>query len=85
MIDLKKNIKAHGWTISRLAEAIKITQPSLSKQLSEGTPSLIRLQEIANAIGISVSELVNEEQASSSGVVCPKCGARLKLVETDND
>ncbi len=57
-----------------------MSQSSLS-QIINGNPSLDKLREIASILGISVSELLKEDGEDILHFTCPKCGAKLKLVE----
>lgn len=79
-MDIKKAIKESGYTISKVAERLGIAQPSLTAQLINGTMSLSRAKEIADIIGVSLSELVadeNEQQGAS--LICPHCGKPIEL------
>lgn len=79
-MDIKKAIKESGFTISKVAEKLGIAQPSLTAQLINGTMSLSRAKEIADIIGVSLSELVadeNEQQGAS--LICPYCGKPITL------
>ncbi len=79
-MDVKKAIKEKGFTISKVAELLGIAQPSLTAQLKNGTMSLIRAKEIANIIGVSLSELVadvNDQPGAS--LVCPHCGKPINI------
>lgn len=80
-MDIKKVIKEKGWTLEKLAAEMKnrhggkgITQSSVSQMLN-GNPTLDKLVEIADILGISVSELLSDEYV----VKCPKCGANLEI------
>lgn len=86
---IKERIKENGWTLERLASEMKnkngekgVSQASVS-QLINGNPTIDKLQEIAKILGISVSELVadEDEDLKSDCIVCPKCGARFELKE----
>lgn len=86
-MNIKKVIKAKGWTMESLAAEMKnkngekgISQSSVS-QLINGNPTLDKLVEIASIIGISVSELLADEEQSAkdNGVVCPHCGKFIPL------
>lgn len=59
-----------------------ISQAAVS-QLINGNPTFDKLLEIASIIGISVSELVIDDEDEQLGyiIVCPKCGARFELKE----
>lgn len=79
-MDIKKAIKESGYTISKVAERLGIAQPSLTAQLINGTMSLSRAKEIADIIGVSLSELVadeNDQQVAS--LICPHCGKPIAL------
>lgn len=61
-MNLKSRIKESGWTIVALAKAMNTSQPNLSHLLKDGAnPSLKKLQEIADIIGIPLSVLVADE------------------------
>lgn len=84
-MNIKKVINEHGWTIERLAKEMigrngekGISQPSLSQLINGGNPTYKKLQEIANIIGVSVSELVREESDSTS-ITCPHCGREIRI------
>lgn len=88
-MDVKKVIKEHGWTLERLASKMTnkrggkqgISQSSLSQLLNGKTP-LDRLQEIADIIGISVSELVADENDRQNAITCPHCGKIIVITLT---
>ena len=89
-MDIKKVIKASGWTLDLLAQEMTackgngigqkagqkgISQAALSKLLKD--PDKIpygRLKEIASIICVPVSELTGENV-----IRCPKCGQVLTL------
>ena len=86
-MDIKAKVKSCGWTMDRLAAEMtnkkgeKGTSQSAVSQLINGNPSLDKLVEIASIIGISVSELVADEEPNTNTIKCPKCGAELTLKE----
>lgn len=84
-MNIKKVIKENGWTLEKLASEMTnkngdkgISQASVS-QLINGNPTLDKLQEIASIIGISVSELVKEEDEHSQSIKCPYCKRNFKV------
>ena len=78
-MDIKKHIKNNGFTISKVAELMGVTQPALSKML-DGNPTINKLQEIANIIGVPLPELVADSEDNLQGfIICPHCGKRIKL------
>lgn len=79
-MDIKKTIKESGFTISKVAERLGIAQPSLTAQLINGTMSLSRAKEIADIIGVSLSELVaDENDQQGTSLICPHCGKPIAL------
>lgn len=87
-MDIKKRLKEKGWTLDRLALEMKnkngekgISQAAVS-QIINGNPTFDKLQEIATIIGISVSELVmDEDELNKNFITCPKCGSKFELKE----
>lgn len=87
-MNVKEKIQSRGFTVSQVAALMTnkngekgITQSSLS-QIINGNPSLDKLKEIASIIGVTVSELLRDEDDNS--ITCPHCGAKLKIVEGNN-
>ena len=79
-MDIKTTIKESGFTISKVAERLGIAQPSLTAQLINGTMSLSRAKEIADVIGVSLSELVaDENDQQGTSLICPHCGKPIAL------
>lgn len=83
-MNVQKVIKAHGWTLSEVAKRLKnqrggvgISQGALSTALN-GNPTIDKLQEIADIIGVTLSELVADE-AQGLRLVCPHCGKPLHI------
>ena len=85
-MNIKKVIKDSGWTLEQLAAEMKnkngekgISQPSVSS-IVNGNPTLDKLQEIADIIGISVSTLVrDEDDMRKTSVTCPHCGKEIQI------
>lgn len=87
--DIKKVIRAKGFTLEQVASRMKakdgmgISQSALSQMLN-GNPSLSRVKEIARIVGVSVSELIGEEMpnGTKTGLIeftCPHCGKDVTL------
>lgn len=74
---VKNLLKERGMTAKELASKMNISEGALSLSLS-GNPTLSRLQEIAQALGVEVGDLF---VSPSNVLTCPKCGARLQLTE----
>lgn len=90
-MNIKKVIKAKGWTMESLASEMKnkngekgISQSSVS-QLINGNPTLDKLIEIASIIGVSVSELLSDEEPEAiiaiggTSIRCPHCQRDIAL------
>ena len=77
-MNIKKKIKECGWTVSKLAEELGIKQASLSTIINGDNPSYQTLKKIADKLGISVSELVREEEEPTI-ISCPICGGTFSL------
>lgn len=65
-MDIKKVIKDHGYNSQKIAKALNISQQAVSQAIN-GNPSLSRLQEIAGVLGISVSDLVRDDDPNTQG------------------
>lgn len=80
MPDIKKKIRESGFTTQQIAEKLNISQQAVSQAIN-GNPSLSRLEQIASAIGITVSELVADTPAShiEPQMHCPYCGHNLNI------
>ena len=80
MSDIKKRIRECGFTTQQIAEKLNISQQAVSQTIN-GNPSLSRLEQIAGAIGITVSELVADNPAShiEPQQKCPYCGHDIKI------
>jgi len=85
-MDIKKVIKQQGWTLERVAAEMKkpngekgLPQSALSQLIINGNPSYLKLQEIANIIGVTVSELVADEESTIPKAVCPHCGKPISI------
>lgn len=79
-IRVKELCKEKGIMMKDLAERLGITPTGLSKSLGQEYPQLQTLERIANALGVEVSELF---VSSAPSMTCPKCGAKLKLIEAE--
>ncbi len=88
-MDIKSIIKGHGYTLERVAKEWKakdgkpITKGALSKSINNN-PTISTLQGIADVIGCKVGDFFRDEietAPTNVSLVCPKCGAKLKLVE----
>ena len=84
-MNIKKVIKRQGWTLETLAAEMTdrngkkgISQPSVSSIIN-GNPTLDKLKEIASIIGVTVSELLADEEPGDTKIKCPHCGAEIHI------
>lgn len=80
MIDIKKVIREHGFTLERVGTELGVSKSTMTQFVS-GNPTLSRLQDIAGVLGIPVSELLRDvdESPRQEKIVCPHCGQPLNI------
>ena len=75
---IKEILKSKNMTLLKLSEIIGVKSANLSVALSEnGNPTVETLEKIANALGVSISDLF--EQPNNDTINCPHCGNRIKV------
>ena len=89
--NIKNLCKLHGITQKELAERIGITNSALNISLSKNNPQLSTLTNIAEALGVSVSQLLaspeelelltgqSQEEERGKVLRCPHCGEEIEL------
>lgn len=81
---IKEFCRERGITQKDLADRLGITDVGLNKCLRGGYPQLQTLERIAEVLEVEVWELLASEESIrkhvESGLFCPKCGAKLRLV-----
>lgn len=80
-MDIKKVINDRGFTLQQVADALGISQQAVSQAVN-GNPSLSRLRQIAEAIGVTVSQLVADDIDTASQSLtkkCPHCGKPINI------
>ena len=75
---IKELLREKGITAKELASKIGMTETGLSIAMGDnGNPPLKRLEQIAAALGVPVTELFDKPK---EGVIrCPHCGKEIKL------
>ena len=77
MLRIKAILKEKGITAKECAKTLGMSEVGFGIAISDkGNPPLSRLQQIADALDVPITELFDDNR-----LTCPKCGARLKLVE----
>lgn len=85
-MNIQAKIKQQGFTIAQVAARMKkksggigISQGSLSTILN-GNPTIDKLREVADIIGLSLSELVaDDDNSCSKSIACPHCGKKIRV------
>ncbi len=77
-MDIKNKISSHGYTLQQVADALGITQQAVSAAIN-GNPSLSRLKDIAAVLGISVSELLADEEEEETVIKVSKNVKAIKI------
>lgn len=83
MLRVKEICKQKGISQAELAKKMKVSASALNQSIV-GNPSLDKLKEIANALEVSISELVGDE-ALDNIIKCPHCGNEIKIELTNPD
>lgn len=79
---IKEICKERGIAITKLAELVDITQPNMSNIVNgKVTPSLEKLETIANALNVHITELFAPQPTNT--ITCPHCGAVLEITEKE--
>lgn len=89
-MDIRDKIKEAGWTISAVAAKMKgkdgeegVTQQALSQLLITGNPTLNKLREIADIIGISVSELLADGPTDFTAFI--RCNGEMYFAKSPKE
>lgn len=72
-------MKMRGLTQTQLAEKMGITRVGLAKAIT-GNTTLSTMRKLADALEVPITALFKEDEPIYP---CPKCGAKLKLIEID--
>ena len=77
---VKEVIKAKGITMQQVADELGITRDTLTRNIN-GNPTIETLEKIAKTLGVSVSDLLNEEkpEEDQNTITCPNCGKKFKM------
>lgn len=91
-MNIKKVIQRKGFTLASVAKQMKaptkegeeqkygISLSAISQIVGGKNPSVGKLQEIADIIGVSLSELVADETSEKEAyIICPHCGEKIKI------
>jgi transcriptional regulator with XRE-family HTH domain len=76
MIDIDRLLKERKLSKTDIAKKMGLSRESLYRILS-GNPTLENIHKLANALGVSVSDLF--EQPPTDVINCPYCGGKIKV------
>ena len=76
MLRIKEVIRDKGLTVKHVASKLGMSSPALSDAIN-GNPTVEKLERIASALGVPVSELF--EQPATDIINCPHCGGKIKI------
>lgn len=78
---IKELCKERGILLQDLAETVGLSRVSLTRIIqNQQNPTLDALEKLANALHVEVGELFTP---AAPVIHCPKCGAKLRLVEVE--
>ena len=76
---IKEILKRNSITQKELASRLGVSEPLVSSAIN-GNPTLKTLREIASALDVSVSSLI-EDSVVNDVINCPHCGNKIKVVK----
>lgn len=76
-MDIKKVIKAHGYTLTQVAALMGVTRVTLCQTIT-GNPTINTLYRIADVIGCDVAEFFSEQHKTNK-ITCPHCGRSIAV------
>lgn len=82
MLRVQEICKQQGITMQDLANRMGVTYQALYAAVS-GNPTIGKLGEIADALGVGVIDLFDGKQGESNVIVCPHCGGKIKIVKAE--
>ena len=60
---IKRQLRLQGITYQTLAQRLKVSEPTVKRDLARGDFSLSRLEEICNVLGVTIADLATDEPA----------------------
>ena len=78
-LKIKETMNERGVTSAWLAEQVGISKVAVSNIITgKSSPSLDNILKIADALNVSITELIGEEKADNT-ITCPHCGKKIKI------
>lgn len=87
-MELKAIIKNQGYNLTELAQMLGVSQQNVSQLVSNKNIGLSKLRNIAKAINMPLSELIQKieettTKTNNNNFVCPNCGAKLEIKKVE--
>lgn len=73
--------KEKGLTMQDLSKRLDISYQAMYASVS-GNPTMERLQQIADALGVHITDLFEREPENI--ITCPKCGTKLEIKQKNH-
>lgn len=77
---VKQLLKERGLTIKNLADMLNVTDGAVSQTIN-GNPTIGKLKEIADALGVPISDLLTD--ASDGHTFTCQCGRKYRISPID--
>ena len=79
-MDLRKAIEHNGLKMADIARIWNVPVQNIAQLCKSKNPGYTTLKRLADTMKISVTELVALAEGNNfTSVICPKCGAKLKV------
>lgn len=76
---IKEIMNERNVTSAWLADKVGISKVAVSNIVTgKSSPSLDNIIKIADALNVSITELIGEEKADNT-ITCPHCGKKIKI------
>lgn len=79
---IKQAIKESGSSVGELAQKMGVARQTISRQINGANITVETVQKIADALGVPVAQLFDEQPADTADhntITCPHCGAKLEI------
>lgn len=77
-LTIKEIMSERGVTSAWLAEKVGISKVAVSNIITgKSSPSLDNILKIADALNVSITELIGEKKENSNTITCPHCGGKI--------
>lgn len=75
---VKEICKEKGILFKDLADKLNVSDVGLRKQV-QGNPTIGTLEKIAEALGVSFTELFEQPKSDTASLTCPHCGKSIEI------